>query len=201
MRNKIYNFLISILVIAFIIVSILIVIKYRKQKVDSNKLTSVAKELRNQIENNNNENNNRENNKDMKINTEYKGYNIVGIIKIPIINLEYPIIDKTNDQAMKVSITKFWGNDINEVGNFSMAGHNYYGGTFFGNTKKLKNGDIIEMTDLTGRKIEYEVFDKYVTDPNDVTCVKSVKENTREITLITCTNGRSNRLIIKAREK
>lgn len=56
------------------------------------------------------------------------------------------------------------------------------------------------MTDLDGYTIEYEVFDKYVTDPNDINCVKSVKENTREITLITCINGRSNRLIVKARQ-
>ena len=47
---------------------------------------------------------------------------------------------------------------------------------------------------------EYKVFDKYIIDPNDVKCVQSVKENTREITLITCINGRNNRLVVKARE-
>ena len=56
------------------------------------------------------------------------------------------------------------------------------------------------MTDLTGRTLEYEIFDQYLIDPNDVSCVKSVKENTREVTLITCANGRNNRLITKARE-
>ena len=44
------------------------------------------------------------------------------------------------------------------------------------------------------------MFDKYIIDPNDVKCVQSVKENTREITLITCINGRNNRLVVKARE-
>ena len=101
---------------------------------------------------------------------------------------------------MQVSITKFWGNNVNDVGNFSMAGHNYLDGTMFGKTKKLEIGDSIQMTDLTGKTIEYRIFDKYVIDPNDVTCVNSVEPNTREITLITCTNGRTNRLIIKARE-
>ena len=56
------------------------------------------------------------------------------------------------------------------------------------------------MTDLSGKTIEYEVFSQYIIDPNDVTCVNSVDPETREITLITCKNGRSNRLITKARE-
>ena len=52
-----------------------------------------------------------------------------------------------------------------------------------------------------GDKVEYIIFDIYTIDPNDVSCVKSVEEGTREITLITCTNGHKNRLITKAREK
>ena len=187
-KNRLYDCCIIILVVLFIIVISLIVLKYTNQNKQEKELKNVAENIREQIEEN-------------KINPNYKGYKILGIIKIPKIDMEYPIIDKTDEKAMKVSITKFWGNNINEIGNFSMAGHNYYGGTFFGDIKKLNNGDIIEMTDLTGRKIEYEIFDKYVTDPNDVTCVNSVENNRKEITLITCTNGRSNRLIIKASEK
>ena len=135
-----------------------------------------------------------------EVKMEYKGYNVVGIIKIPKINIEYPIIDKTNDETMKYSITKFWGNNVNDIGNFSMAGHNYFDNTMFSNTNKLNIGDYIQMTGMDGKTVEYNVFDKYVIDPNDVECVKCVDENTREITLITCINGRKNRLIIKARE-
>lgn len=101
---------------------------------------------------------------------------------------------------MKISITKFWGNNVNDIGNFTMAGHNNIDDTMFGATDKLKNGDKIQMTDLSGKTIEYEVFSQYIIDPNDVTCVNSVDPETREITLITCKNGRSNRLITKARE-
>ena len=123
-----------------------------------------------------------------------------GIIEIPKLKLEYPIIDKTSDEAMEVSITKFWGNDVNEVGNFTMAGHNYLDGTMFGSIKKLDIGDTINMTDLNGKTLEYKIFDKYVIDKNDVKCVNSVENNTREITLLTCINGRKNRLVVKARE-
>ena len=101
---------------------------------------------------------------------------------------------------MKVSITKFWGNKINEIGNYTMAGHNNKDGTMFGKTKYLEIGDTIKMTDLSLNTIEYEIFKIYTIDPDDVTCVESIEPGTREITLITCTNGHKNRLITKARE-
>ena len=206
MKNKIYNIILAILVIALIITIIFIVIKYRKNQIKEKELETVVEEVKVQIDNI--KNNNTETNTNnieieeikKEVQVEYKGYNVVGIITIPKLELEYPIIDKTNEEAMKVSITKFWGNDVNDIGNFTMSGHNYMDGTMFGETKKLNVGDLIEMTDLLGRTIKYKIFDKYVIDPNDVKCVNSVEDGTREITLITCTNGRSNRLIIKARE-
>ena len=63
----------------------------------------------------------------------------------------------------------------------------------------MEIGDVIKLTDLTNRTIEYEVFKIYSIDPDDVSCVESVEAGTREVTLITCTNGHKNRLIVKAR--
>ena len=101
---------------------------------------------------------------------------------------------------MKKSITKFWGPNLNKVGNLTLAGHNNKDGTMFGKVKKLNIGDIIEIEDLYKNTVKYEIFDMYVIDPNDVSCVESVDANTKEVTLITCTNGNKNRLITKARE-
>lgn len=199
MKNKIYNIILIILGIALVGTIILIAIKYGGNQIKEGKLQSVVDEVKTQIEYIN-QNDASTDIEAKQVQVEYNGYHVVGIIKIPAIDIEYPIIDKTSDQAMEVSITKFWGNNVNDIGNFTMAGHNYLDGTMFGKTKKLNIGDKIEMTDLTGNTIEYEIFNKYVIDPNDVTCVNSVQENTREITLLTCTNGRSNRLVIKARE-
>lgn len=199
MKNKIYNIILIILGIALVGTIILIAIKYGGNQIKEGKLQSVVDEVKTKIEYIN-QNDASTDIEAKQVQVEYNGYHVVGIIKIPAIDIEYPIIDKTSDQAMEVSITKFWGNNVNDIGNFTMAGHNYLDGTMFGKTKKLNIGDKIEMTDLTGNTIEYEIFDKYVIDPNDVTCVNSVQENTREITLLTCTNGRSNRLVIKARE-
>ena len=70
----------------------------------------------------------------------------------------------------------------------------------FGKIKKLEEGDIIELTDIQNVKLKYKVFKTYVIDPNDITCILPEQEGTREITLITCTNGNKNRFIVKARE-
>lgn len=195
MKNKICNIILIILAVALIITVALIAIKYGSHQVKEAGLQDVVEEVKTQIKQV--EDSKKEN---KQVEVEYKGYNVVGIIKIPAINIEYLIIDKTNDEAMKVSVTKFWGNDVNEIGNLTIAGHNYLDGTMFSDTKKLNIGDKIEMTDLSGKTMVYAVFNKYVIDPNDVSCVNSVQTNTREITLLTCTNGRSNRLVIKARE-
>ena len=195
MKKRIYNIILIILAISFLIVISVIINKRINNQIKETELINVVTEIKNQIDENKKSTDNF-----LKVTAKYKGYDVIGIIKIQKINIEYPIINKTNDETMALSITKFWGNNVNDIGNFTMAGHNYFDGTMFSNTNKLTIGDTIEMTDLNSNVIEYKVFDKYVIDPNDVECVQSVKENTREITLITCINGRKNRLIVKARE-
>ena len=101
---------------------------------------------------------------------------------------------------MKLSIIKYWGENVNDYGNLSLAGHNNKDGTMFGKTKKLKNGDIVELTDLLGKTIQYSIFDIFVTDPNDVSILLPKDENIREVTLITCTNGNKEGLILKAKQ-
>ena len=137
---------------------------------------------------------------------EYKGYKIIGIVKIPKIDIEYPILDigdidpESAKAPMKISIIKYWGENVNDYGNLSIAGHNNKSGTMFGKTKKLEIGDIVELTDLTGQTIQYSIYDIFVTDPNDVSILLPKDENIREVTLITCTNGNKQRLILKAKE-
>lgn len=194
MKKKIYNIILKILALILLVVISIIAFKRINNQIKEKELINTVADIKVKLEEI------KESENDEKTITKYKGYDIVGIIEIPKINIEYPIINQTSDETMALSITKFWGNNVNDIGNFTMAGHNYFDGTMFSNTNKLNIEDTIKMTDLDGKTIEYKVFDKYIIDPNDVKCVQSVKENTREITLITCINGRNNRLVVKARE-
>ena len=192
-KLKTYKILLACLIIAAIIVGTLIIIKY----LNIYKHESAAKEVIANI------NKSVEESMDViqEIDEQIEGHKVVGIIKIPKINLEYPILETTSKETLNLSITKFWGNKINEVGNVTLAGHNNLNGTMFGKTKNLDIGDIIELTDIQNTTLKYKIFKKYVVDPNDITVILPEHEGVREITLITCTNCNKNRLILKAQEE
>ena len=192
--KKVINIILTLLIVMAIVVTGAIIYNYILSKQNDDNLANVVIEIEEQFLNNMNTNNAE------PVKMQYNGHDVVGIINIPSINIKYPIINKTNDTTMKYSITKFSGGDINSIGNFTVAGHNNLNGTMFGKVKRLKIGDEIKMTDLYNNTVTYQIFDIYSVDPNDVSCLESVDENTREITLITCTNGHLNRLITKARE-
>lgn len=137
---------------------------------------------------------------------QLNGYDVIGIVSIPKINIQYPIlaIETSNPEEtkepMRYGIVKYWGGNVNDYGNLSIAGHNNYNGTMFGKTKNLEIGDIVELTDLTKTTLQYEIYDIFVTDPNDVSILATKDETIREVTLITCTNGNRERLILKAKQ-
>lgn len=191
MKLKIYKVIFIILIILVILVVGLIAIKYGKNYINDQENKKVVETFSRAV--------NQEN-------VTMNGYKVIGVVKIPKIQIEYPILDidtynpEETKEPMKISIVKYWGGKVNEYGNLSIAGHNNYDGTMFGKTKNLEVGDIVELTDLENNTIQYQIYDKFVTDPNDVTILTTNDETIREVTLITCTNGNKNRLILKAKE-
>lgn len=192
--KKVYNLIIAVLIVALIVVVAMIVIRYGGNYLNEKEVSSSLETIEEEL------NKEETQQSESLLELEFKGYKIEGIIEIPKINIKYPIIDHTNEETMKVSITKFWGPQANEIGNYTVAGHNNKDGTMFGKTKYLQIGDKIKLTNLKNETIEYEIFKIYSIDPDDVSCVESVESGTREITLITCTNGHKNRLVTKARQ-
>ena len=65
---------------------------------------------------------------------------------------------------------------------------------------KLKNGDTITLEDMTGRVITYQVYNKYIVKPTNTKCTSQLTNGKREVTLITCANYGTERLIVKCRE-
>ena len=134
--------------------------------------------------------------------TDSKGnqYSVVGVINIPKINCKYPIIAETTDDLMKISVCKFWGANPNEVGNLCIIGHNYKNSQFFSKVPKMSVGDIVEITDLTGKTLQYKAYDIYTVDPSDTRCTTQLTQGKKEVTLITCTNDTKQRVIVKCTE-
>lgn len=134
--------------------------------------------------------------------TDSKGneYSIVGVVNIPKINSKYPIIAETTDKLLKVSICKFWGANPNEVGNLCIIGHNYKNSKFFSKVPTMVIGDIVEITDLSGKTLKYKAYDIYTVDPSDTRCTSQLTQGKKEVTLITCTNDTKQRVIVKCTE-
>ena len=129
-----------------------------------------------------------------------KTYDTVGLVSIPSIDVEYPILADTSDDLLKISVCKFWGSNPNEVGNLCIAGHNYRNTRFFSKVPNLKVGDTINISDLSGETLKYSVYDKYTVDPTDVSCTSQLTNGKKIVTLITCTNDSKQRVIVKAKE-
>lgn len=132
---------------------------------------------------------------------EYKGYDIIAKLEIPRIELQTYILSTYSEKSLNTSVTKFWGADPNQIGNFCVAGHNAPNKNMFRNLRNLEIGDNLWVSDNEVGKVEYEIYDIYTVYPEDVKCLSQETEGRREITLITCTNDSQKRVIVKAREK
>lgn len=122
------------------------------------------------------------------------------ILDIPGLGIHYPILSEQSDELLKISLNKYWGPKPNEIGNYCVVGHNYKNGKMFGKLNQIQNGDIVKLTDTSGRTLEYTVYNKYIVNPEDRSCTSQLTGGYRELTLITCTNYGQQRLVVKCRE-
>ena len=128
-------------------------------------------------------------------------YSVDATLNIPSLDINYPILSDWSEELLKISLNKYWGPEPNEIGNYCIVGHNYRSGKMFGQLPAIANGDIIELTDTKyGRTVRYEVYDRYQIDPTDTACTSQLTGGKREITLITCKEYGTQRLVVKARE-
>lgn len=137
--------------------------------------------------------------------TEYttsagENYTIESIVRVPRLEISYPVIAETSEELLKISVNKYWGPAPNQVGNYCIVGHNYKSKKMFGRLSEAVNGDIIELEDMNGNVVKYSVYDKYIVEPTDTSCTTQRTNGRKEVTLITCTNYGKQRLVVKAKE-
>ena len=130
----------------------------------------------------------------------YKGFTVMGKIEIPKIKLEYPVLERATKSSLEASVGILTGPGLNQIGNTVIVGHNYRNGTFFSRNKELKNGDEIYITDTSGNRIKYTIYNIYNTSSDDADYITRDTAGKREISLSTCTDDSKYRLIIWAKE-
>ena len=132
----------------------------------------------------------------------YKGFYTLGSIEIPKTNVKYPILEKVTKRSLETSVAVVWPEnaELNKPGNVVIVGHNYRNGVFFSNNKKLSKGDKIYITDLNKNRVAYTIYNIFEASDTETKFYNRNTDGKREITLSTCTDDSTARLIIEARE-
>lgn len=132
---------------------------------------------------------------------KFNNFYTSGTIEIPATNLKSPIIAQSeySPKALETAVVETYGPGLNKVGVTTISGHNYRNGTFFSNNKKLNVGDRIFITDITGKRLSYTIYEKFEAEENYADYMVKDTQGGIEIALSTCTDDSKARLIILAR--
>jgi LPXTG-site transpeptidase (sortase) family protein len=136
--------------------------------------------------------------------TYLDGYEVLGNITIPKTNCKYPILSEVTTKSISVAVAVLYPinlESLNQPGNTVIVGHNYRNGLFFSNNYKLSNGDKIIIESAT-ETVTYIIYNTYYTDSSDADyMVRNVADGVREISLSTCNDDSTQRLVIWAVEQ
>ena len=134
--------------------------------------------------------------RDTDKNIENLGYVPIGLIEIPSIGLSQGLVEGITDEILQYYIGHF-ENSVKpgEKGNFAVAGHrvsNY--SEAFVNLYKVKPGDLVNVKSR-GKEFVYKIEENFIVEPDEIEVLDETEEAT--ITLITCTVGAKQRVILK----
>lgn len=185
--NKFSKYLI-ILGILCILLSITLYIKNKYQELDTGKK---SKEILDIIEAKINVSDKEE----IKSNTEdlvlnISGYDYIGVINIPSLNIKLPIMRETDYDRLAISPCKYYGNIT--TNDLVLCAHDYI--NQFGKISNLKEDDIVIITDVLGNNYVYKVVLTEELNPTDIT---NMIDSPFDLTLYTCSYGALKRITVR----
>lgn len=121
------------------------------------------------------------------------GYDCIGIIFIPVLELELPVFLDWSYEKMKIAPCHYYGSYISD--NLVIAGHNYE--SHFGKIQQLQPQDLVIFTDAKGKIHEYEVVLLETLPPN---ATKEMISSGFALSLYTCTPDVSNRVTVRCKD-
>ena len=118
------------------------------------------------------------------------GIDFIGVLRIPALELELPIISEWNYPNLKTAPCRYSGSAY--LNNLIICGHNYT--SHFGTLKNLWEGDIATFTDMDGNVFIYKMVERETLNPTDI---EGMKSGNWDLTLFTCTVGGQSRVTIR----
>lgn len=121
---------------------------------------------------------------------ESDGREYVGIIEIPDLGVELPILSEWSKSGAKVAPCRYVGTPYQ--GTMVICAHNY--NSHFGRLNTLKTGAKVYFTDMDGNTFCYEAVAFEVLQPNQV---EEMCSEQWDLTLFTCTIGGQTRFVVR----
>ena len=122
-----------------------------------------------------------------------RGNDYIGIIEIPALNLELPIMSEFTYDKLKIAPCRYFGSI--RTNDLVICGHSYL--AHFGNLYKLQPKDIIIINDFHKQYI-YEVEAIEILEATDI---NNMLDSQFDLTLYTCTKDSLRRVTIRANLK
>ena len=119
-------------------------------------------------------------------------YDYAGVIAIPDLSLELPVIDRWSYDRLKAAPCRQSGGAAD--GDLVIAAHNYK--SHFGYLDRLEPGASVIFTDMEGTVYRYAVEEIRQLEPEDVEDVSSVFSSEYPLVLYTCTPGGKARVAV-----
>jgi len=118
-------------------------------------------------------------------------------LTVSALSLHLPVNAYCDDEALKRSVCKFSGPAPGQAGNYVIAGHNYWNGAQFARLKDLKPGDTATLAQ-SGKAYTYRVYALQTVTPENMAAL-SVPGGSAELTLLTCSDNNTRRLLVRCR--
>lgn len=118
------------------------------------------------------------------------GIDFIGVLRIPTLELELPVISEWNYPNLKTAPCRYSGSAY--LNNLIICGHNYT--SHFGRLKTLSEGDIATFTDIDGNVFIYKMVERETLNPTDI---EGMESGNWDLTLFTCTVGGQSRVTIR----
>lgn len=121
---------------------------------------------------------------------EIDGQKYIGVLQIPALSLELPIISEWSYPNLKIAPCRYTGSAYQN--NLVIAAHNY--SSHFGRLKNLSPGDEVTFTDVDGNVFRYEVAELETLSPFSI---EEMTDSDWDLTLFTCTVGGQSRVTLR----
>ncbi len=119
-----------------------------------------------------------------------RGRDYIGVLTIPALELELPVLSQWDYTNLRIAPCRYEGSVYN--GSLILCAHNY--SSHFGRLKSLREGDVVQFTDMDDNVYTYQVVGLETLSPTDV---EGMESGDWDLTLFTCTVGGQSRVTVR----